>query len=202
MAVKLNLRGIAGHLPERWAKDPRIAVRAVLGLLLLANLVAAAVVFRPWGGSPQELQRRLVQLRSEYQQRRQTVQRLQELLKTVQETQADADQFLTKYFLDRRAAYSTVLTELNALAGEAGVRAKEHSFTTEPIEGSETLGMMTITGHYEGTYADLVKFVNLIDRSQRFLTIESLQATPQQSKGMLNVVLRLNIFVRGEGQAE
>ncbi len=59
---------------------------------------------------------------------------------------------------------------------------------------------MVITGNYEGTYADLVQFVNLLDRSSRFITIESLQATPQQAQGTLAVIVKLSIFVRGEGR--
>ncbi len=45
-----NLAGIARNLPERLGKDPRLTARLALGLLLVANLVAAAAVFRPWGG--------------------------------------------------------------------------------------------------------------------------------------------------------
>jgi Tfp pilus assembly protein PilO len=197
-----HLRAAAGRLTERLGKDPRLTVRVVLGFLLLANLVAAAVVFRPWGGSPEELQGRLAGLRVDVQQHKQTIERLEKLVQTVEKTHAEADRFLSTYFMDRRTAYSTVLSELNELAKEAGIKPKEHSFTTEPIEGSDTLAIMVITGHYEGTYADLIQFVNQLDRSPRFITIESLQAAPQQSQGILNVILKLNVFVRGEGDAQ
>jgi len=190
-----------GRFLNRFGKDPRVVVRAVLGLLLVANLAAAVFVFRPWGGSPEDLQRRLSELRTDVRQRAETVQRLRTLVETVEKTHNEADGFMGKYFLDDRTAYSTVLTELSDLAQQAGIKQKEHSFTTEPIEGSDTLSMMVITGYYEGTYSDLVQFVNRLDRSDRFITIESLQATPQQSQGILNVIVKLNVFVRGGGQA-
>jgi Tfp pilus assembly protein PilO len=195
-----KLVNFARSLPERLGKDPRLTVRIALGLLLAANLVAAAAVFRPWGGSPQELQRQLARFRREAQQRQETVNRLRSRVQTVERTRAEADQFFEKYFLERRTAYSTVLAELNGLAEKAGVRPKDHSLNEEPIEGSDTLGMMTIAGNYEGSYADLVEFVNAIDRSPRFLTIDRLQAAPLQSQGTLNVSLRLNVFVRGEAE--
>ncbi len=204
MARSSRSTGLGGPLARfsgRFGKDPRVLVRAALGLLLAANLAAAVFVFRPWGGSPEELQRRLSQLRADVRQRAETVQRLSTLVETVEKTHNEADGFMGKYFLDTRTAYSTVLTELGDLAREAGIKQKEHSFTTEPIEGSDTLSMMVITGYYEGTYADLVQFVNRLDRSDRFITIESLQATPQQSQGMLNVIVKLNVFVRGGGHA-
>jgi Tfp pilus assembly protein PilO len=200
MLGKFNFREAAGRLTERLGKDPRVTVRAVLGLLVLANLVAAGMVFKPLGGSPEDLQRRLVQLGAEVQQRQASLDRLHNLVQTVEKTRSQADQFFSEYFLDSRTAASAIVSELTTLAKEAGIKDKEHSFAAEPVEGSDTLEMMNIEGHYEGTYANLIHFVNLVDRSPRFLTIESLQATPQQSQGLLNISLKLNVFVRGAGQ--
>jgi hypothetical protein len=70
----------------------------------------------------------------------------------------------------------------------------------EPIEGSDDLAMMIITGNYEGTYADLMEFINRLDRSSRLLIIESLNATPQQGgAGVLTVNMKLDAFVRHDG---
>ena len=38
-------------LPRNITKDPRVIARFVLGVLLLANLLAAFAIFRPLGGS-------------------------------------------------------------------------------------------------------------------------------------------------------
>jgi len=38
--------------------------------------------------------------------------------------------------------------------------------------------MMSISAGYEGTYANLTKFVNLLDKSPRFLIIENMQTAP------------------------
>ncbi len=182
----------------RIAKDPRLAARIALGILLAANLLAAAAVFRPWGGSPEELQQQLARLSGEARGREEAAGRLRKLIETVEKTRAESKQFFGRYFLDGQTAYSTVLEELRALAEKSGIRAREHSFSAEPVEGSETLTMVTITGSYEGAYRDLIQFVNAIDRSPRFLIIERLQAAPQQSQGLLTVTMRINVFVRGE----
>jgi type IV pilus assembly protein PilO len=202
VAVKLNLRGLVSGQSQRWSKDPRVTMRLVLGLLLLANLVTAAVIFGPWAVSPQDLQRRLAQLRADTQQRQTDLERLRTLVRTVEKTHAEADQFLEKYFLDSETTSSTILSELDKLTREAGVKQEEHTVSSEPIEGSDTLEMMSIEGHYEGTYADLIQFVNLLDRSPRFLIIERLQARPRQTQGLLNVSLKLNVFVREAGQGK
>jgi Tfp pilus assembly protein PilO len=59
--------------------------------------------------------------------------------------------------------------------------------------------MLIVTANYEGSYADLVQFVNALDRSGRLLIVESLTATPQQSGGTLSVAMRLNAFVQDDG---
>ena len=66
----------------------------------------------------------------------------------------------------------------------------------DPIEGSDDLDMMTISVNFEGSFAQFVKFVNLLDRSPRFLIIESMQAAPQPKGDVLNVNLKLHVFVK------
>jgi type IV pilus assembly protein PilO len=60
--------------------------------------------------------------------------------------------------------------------------------------------MMSVTANYEGAFADLMQFINLLDRSPKFLILESLTAAPQQSGLTLSVSMKLNSFVRDEGQ--
>ena len=53
MASSFNPAALKARLPmPRLAvKDPRVVVRAILGVLLAANVVAALILFKPWGGS-------------------------------------------------------------------------------------------------------------------------------------------------------
>ena len=81
----------------------------------------------------------------------------------------------------------------------AKIKPKEHAYATEPIEGSDTLSMMTISANYEGTYVNLMRFVHEIDKSPRMLIIEGLTAAPQQTGGTLNVSMKIDAFVREDG---
>ena len=49
-------------MPQNFSKDPRVLARAVLGVLLLANLIAAFAIFRPVGGSAEQLDQQLGEL--------------------------------------------------------------------------------------------------------------------------------------------
>ncbi|MCK7506004.1 MAG: GspMb/PilO family protein [Desulfobacterales bacterium] len=109
------------------------------------------------------------------------------------------DKFLNEYFLNRQTAYSTLETDLADAAKSAGVKPRERTYAYEPIEGSETLGMVTVTANYEGTYADLVEFVYALDRSNWLLIVDSLAAQPQAGPGVLNITIKLNAFFREGG---
>jgi hypothetical protein len=109
---------------------------------------------------------------------------------------------LGNYFLERRTAYSTLLSELVEAANQSKIKPREHAYATEPIEGSDSLSMMTITANYEGTYSDLMHFVHEIDRSPRLLIVEALNAAPQQGTNILVVNMKLETFVREGTQSQ
>jgi type IV pilus assembly protein PilO len=183
-------------LPPGARKDPRFIARAVLGSLLALNLIAAYMVLQPVGGSAEELEAQIATLRSSIQQRQGALTRMRALVAKIEQGRSSGDQFLTQYFMDRRTSSSAILTELDQAAKGAGMRPKERSFAYDGIEGSETLSMMTVVANYEGTYSDLVEFVNELDKSPRFLILDTLMASPQVGGPNLNVQIKFNTFVR------
>jgi Tfp pilus assembly protein PilO len=184
------------RLAPKGRRDLKTVVRFVLGLLVALNVAAAVLVFRPIGGSPEDLQRQLSSLRGEIQQKQAALGRMKIVSAKIEKGRAESDSFLNGYFLNERTAYLTVLEELNRIAKETKIKVKEHTFVSEPIEGSSDLSMLTVNGNIEGAYADLIEFVNRIDRSDRLIILESLQAQPLQTAGVLNVQVKLNAFVR------
>ena len=163
-------------------KDRRFVVRAILGTLLAANLVAAVFVFHPFGGSAEELERDMRD-------------RQRNLVAKVEQAKIEGDHFLDQYILDRRSAFSILFGEVERLARESGMKPKESSYVLDPVEGSESIEQLTISANYDGTYDSLTKFVNRLDKTSRFLIVQSMQASPQPS-GTLNVNLRIDTFVR------
>jgi len=176
--------------------DRRVIMRMILGVLLIANLVALWLVWSPPGGSALELEAQAANLQTKASQKRAAVERTKTHASKVEKARTDETKFESEYFTDRRIASSTFVAELVKAAKDAGFKPKEHVFVFEPVEGSDSLSMMTITANYEGTYADLLQFINRLDRSSRFLILDSLTATPQQGGGLLNVTVKLNTFVR------
>ena len=183
-------------------KDPRVAVRVVLGVLVVANLVAALIVFRPWGGSAEDLQRQQVQLRQQLNLAQKHLDQSKVVVEKVERARKEGDLFLTKYITERRSTMSLVKEELNRIAQDAGVTPKGDSINLDPVEGSDTLWQMTISEVYEAPYPNLAKLINMLDKSQRFLIISNMVATPKTTGNLLTVTLRLDTFVRGEPGSE
>jgi len=187
---------------KAWLRDPRHAVRTALGVLLLANLAAAWFVFHTPGGTVEELERELADKRRQLLLRRQAVERLKAQVAKTQAAREAGETFLHDFFLPRRHAYSLLEIELANAARRSGVRPRERSISFEPIEGSETLGVLNINAGFEGTYADLIELLYTLDRSKRLLILEQLQASPQQSGATLAMTLKLNAYIRMEGPQE
>jgi Tfp pilus assembly protein PilO len=179
-------------------KDPRVGVRAVLGTLLLLNLIAAVILFKPWGGSAEDLERQLVSLRQQLPQKQTALEKTKALAQKVEKARLEGDQFMDKYMLNGRSTYSTIIGELDRAATEVSLKPRERQFAVEPIEGSDNLGILTISANYEGAYQNLTRFIHELDRSPRFVIIESLQAAPQPVGGGVNVNFRLNAFIKDD----
>jgi len=173
-----------------------MVMRLVLGVLLLANVAVALILFKPWGGSDEDLLRQMRELQTQVTQSETRLAQAKALVTKVERASKEGDQFLTSYAMDRRSTFSTIIAELDKAASDAGIKPKERSIVLDPIEGSETLSIIGITAGYEGTYGNLTKFVNLLDKSARFVIIESLQAAPQQSGTVLSVSIKMNLLVR------
>ena len=189
-------------------RDPRVAARIVIGALLAANLAAAIVAFKPFGGSAGDLRREQADMQRQIAQLEQRAKSSQALVDNIDTARREGGEFLSKYVLDAKIATSTLTEELDKVAREAGLRPLPSAWSPEPIEGSGTLSMVSIQAGYEGSYASLRKFVGLLDKSPRFLIIENLQVSApqqqqrQQGEQTVNVTVKLDAFVRAAPGAQ
>ena len=181
-------------------RDVTRKIRIILGTLLALNLLAAGLVLFPPGGSADDLEREIATLQSQLAQKRALFDRTRRNVTAIEKARGEGDQFLDDYFLTRRTADSALLSELTAAASKAQIKERDRAQTTEFIEGSDSLSMMTITANYEGAYRNLVNFIGELDRSPELLIIESMSAAPQQGSNALTVSMKINAFVRDESR--
>jgi len=183
----------------RHARGPQFRIRVLLGVLVVANLAAAGLVMFPPGGSAEELDQQLTTLRSQMTAARARLEQTRQHAAAVDKGRTEGDQFLSQYFLPLRTSSSALLDELQQAASQTKIRQRDTSFAQEPIEGSDTLKMISITAAYDGKYEDLMRFIHEIDQSRKLLILESLSAAPQQNGDVLTVSMKLDTFVRDDG---
>jgi len=183
-------------------RNPRVVMRVIIGILLVANLAAAVVAFKPFGGSAEDLRQNQQSLQAELTTLRARLAKTKQVAERVETARTQGDQFLAKYFLSERSASASLLQDLDQMATEAGIKMGQASFQPQEIEGSDTLYMLSIQAGFEGSYANLTKFMNLVDKSPRFLIIEGMRAAAPQQQGQqrtaqpaLNVTLKIDSFV-------
>jgi type IV pilus assembly protein PilO len=177
--------------------DPRAKWVTALVVLGVLNLIAAYFVLNPPGGTASGLEDQIQQTQLQIGLQQAEVNRLQGLVKKVETARASQDKFIADYFTPEESASSTILTELTDAATKSALRPQAHTYQIEGVEGSDALSMMTITGNYEGSYGDLVRFINLLDRSPRFMMIDTIAAAPMQAQGQLSTRFKINTFLRG-----
>jgi hypothetical protein len=182
--------------------NPRALIRLGLGALAAANLVALYFVIRPMGGSTQDLAQQALEMHSAIRQQQGVLDRTRLLASKIESGRGEGDKFMSSYFLPRRTAYSTIMAELNDLASQAKITPRDSAYALDAVDGSDNLDMMEISANLEGLYPDVIRFINLLDKSDRLLIVESLNATPQQTGGKVNVALKLDTFVQEDGSAQ
>ena len=189
----------AGKLTVASLRDPRVAMRGLIGVLLAANLAMAVVAFKPFGGSAEDLRREQASLESRLSQLQARVAASRKLVEKVQTARTQGDDFLAKYFMDARMAASQIDDEVLKDAKESGIKQLPTAYDHEPIEGSDTMEMRTVTVGLEGTYENLTKFISLLDKSPRFLIVDRMETNaPAQAGKLLNIQIKIHAFVRGE----
>lgn len=181
-------------------RDPRVLMRGLIGVLLVANLVMAVIAFKPFGGSADDLRREQSALEVQLVNLQKRVDASRKLVDRVNIAREQGDQFLSKYFMDERTTASQLDEELLKDSKESGIKQLPTTYEREGIEGSDTLEMLSVTYGLEGTYENLTKFINLLDKSPRFLIIDGMQTTaPQQNGKVLSVQIKLRTFAKAEG---
>jgi Tfp pilus assembly protein PilO len=191
---------------QRWKsitwRSPVVLARAGVGVLLVANIVAAGFAFHWWNDSPASIETKLADTRRQLVIERSLVTRSKSMASKVDTARSQAGSFIDRYMTPRRNTYSTILGDLDQMASVAGIKTRERAIARDPVEGSTSLSMLTLTASFEGTYPNLLKFMNSLDKSPRFLIVERLQAAPLANSQSLQVTVKLNAFVRDDPEAQ
>lgn len=164
--------------------------------LLLLNGVALFLYLDPPGGSRETLTEQSRQVRNEIAAARARSLRLKTIAGKVEAGSGESVDFESHFFLPKRIAYENVIAEIQRMSAASGLKERDSVFTEEPIEGTADLSLLNITGNYEGSYDNLMRFLHEVDRSPMLIMLDTLQAAPQQHPGELTTSIRFQAILR------
>lgn len=162
-----------------------VAVLAIANLVLLVQLGLAWHTLRR--DRPEELALKQTDLRMAELQAKP--------LRNLPERVADSTKGAT-HFYDGRVpgADSAILSELGALAAKANVRMSRGQYAFAPVLHDVTEVRMDES--VSGEYADLMRFINSVERDKMFFVINGLTLTGTQG-GLVNLRLKVTTYLRG-----
>lgn len=191
-----------GGAGRRQLSPLQLRLRLAVAVLLLLNIAAIYLYFSPPGGSRQDLQLESAQIHAQIMAARTQVAKMHGLAGRVQAGSSQAADFTTKYFLPKRTAYVAVFEEIRRMAEASGIQERDAGWSEEPIEGTADLTLLNITANYQGSNADLMKFLYEADHSPMLLMLDTLTAAPQQRNNQINTAIRFQAIVREPAMAE
>jgi Tfp pilus assembly protein PilO len=200
MARNFNLPGNLSFHNLR--KDPRVTMRVAIGILLAANLVMAVMAFKPFGGSAEDLARQQAAKDAQLAALTAQIRNATQLVDKVKVARQAGDEFMARYFMNRQTTTSDIYSELERIAESSSISLGQQTYQFDDVEGSDTIKMLSLSVGCEGTYQNLTKFVNLLDRSPRFLLVENIHANPVQNGQKLNVTFKIDTFTMDQPGAD
>ncbi len=173
-----------------WKKRIRIVILTVLAL------DAALAAFNWWvvGATPESQKQELGQLRELHQKWQNDIQRASDIRSRLAGTEAECNRFFEGQFLDEGISSSALVEDLNSIAAGAGLRPPAVNYKYQELE-KRNVREVAITATVDGSYANIVRFVRGLERSERFYLMDHLALASAQG-GELKLNLQLKTYLR------
>jgi Tfp pilus assembly protein PilO len=180
-------------LTGKWAKW-KIAAAAGVGVLLLADLVLCVALWQMAREAPIEMAANRDQLAQTSKELKADVARGERIRGELNQVGKNSNEFYKNSFLDSRTVYSTVDSDIAAIAAKAGV--KTTGFTFKPTNvPNRNVAELDINMSVDGDYRSLLQFVNGIERSKNFYFLNQLQLAAAGPNG-IRLQLELHTYFR------
>jgi Tfp pilus assembly protein PilO len=176
--------------------------RLLLPFLVVLGLNAAGFLAYTLPRTLQERNReaRVVTLRAEVEREARVLADVKSQAETIRRNTDDVERFYKETLGTRANAYVGTLEDILKMAKEPGLQAGNRSFHPDEVKGLP-LTQVAITLPIEGTYRQLVGFLDRVEKSKRFLTVDKVslresRGKEEGAKGALAVTL--SAFFREE----
>jgi Tfp pilus assembly protein PilO len=170
----------------------------ILGLVSLVVADIGLAVYSSNLGSASHLQQDLMAVTRSRDLLKADIKRARDIRQGIPGTQKDCERFEHSLFPEN-TGYSSVSSELNTVANKAGLQMEGFNFRAVDVKGRPLIEV-GIDATVEGTYVNVVHFLNGLQRSENMYSVNSLTLTSntqgQGPRGVVRVVLHMKTYFR------
>lgn len=160
--------------------------------MVAADVVAAGILFSPLVGSSESRRTQIRELTAELAKKTHDVAPLHGMDKKLMLAKDQIGDFYKTRFAETD---SELTTELGKLASENGIRIQTARYKEEDPEMSGIVPV-AIEGSFSGDYLQLVRFINTLERSKMFFTVDSVDLAGEGT-GSVRLQIGLHSYLRG-----
>ena len=173
-----------------WRK--RRFVRSLLGLALANIVVYGAVTYR-LATKQERLTQQQASLSEEIATRQAELAALREEQERIERNDAVAEQFWSEVVQPLTPGLTDALAEIDQLARQSNVERGRTSYSQEVLDVG--LSEMNVSMPLQGDYFDLIRFINVLERSERFFLVREI-ALRDAAEGLLSLRCDVSFFVK------
>jgi Tfp pilus assembly protein PilO len=179
-------------------RDFTFRKRLILGAVTLLLIADAALAVYSWDLAS-AIRKPEQQFAAETKHRdllKQSIDNAQKIRDNIPAIQKDCDKFEHSLF-PGRSGYSTVSSELDAIAKKAGIRLTDLSYKPTAIP-DRSLAEVSIDATVNGDYKNVIQFLNGVQRSASLYEVDSLTLANENSNqgpaNLIKVALHLKTY--------
>lgn len=176
-------------MPE--LQGSRRKLQIAIAAMVAADLIAVAVLFSPLVGSAESRRISMNELSAELRQKTREVEPLKNIGQKIVLAKGQIGQFYQDRFAERD---SQLAAEVGKLAAENGVRIMQAKYKQEDPTGAGIVPT-EIEGTFSGDYLQLVRFINALERSKQFFTVDSISLAGE-SAGPVKLEVKMHSYLR------
>jgi len=172
--------------------NTRRKLKVAIAAMAVADVIAVGVLFSPLVGSAASRQIQLNQLFVQYRKTIKDAEPLRGMDRKLGLAKGQIGDFYKGRFAARD---SDLTTELGKLAAENSVHILNAKYKEEDPEASGIVPV-EIEGSFAGDYLQLVRFINTVERSKMFFTVDGVDLAGE-GKGPVHLQIAMHSFLRG-----
>jgi Tfp pilus assembly protein PilO len=173
-------------------RNTRRKMKVAIIAMAVVDVVTIGILVSPLVGSAQSRQAQLNQLFTDYRIKTKEVEPLRDMPKKIGVAKDEIGDFYKQRFAEKD---SELTTELGKLASENGIHILQAKYKEEDPEASGVVPV-EIEGSFAGDYLQLVRFINTVERSKMFFTVDGVDLAGE-SKGPVHLQILLHSYLRG-----